>query len=106
MNLYFHIYLLLPNLPYNYLFSGWCGEIRDVIFSDTGSVTVVYRVTVRATDGEVYLNHQNGYIYLYHIIVHMDYLVFFILCLVYIRLGLTVVYNYLPHPKGGTWTHF
>ncbi|CAI9275264.1 unnamed protein product [Lactuca saligna] len=33
---------------------GWCGEIRDVIFSDTGSVTVVYRVTVRATDGEAH----------------------------------------------------
>ncbi|KAI3698594.1 hypothetical protein L2E82_42251 [Cichorium intybus] len=33
---------------------GWSGEIRDVIFSDTGSVTVVYRVTVRATDGEAH----------------------------------------------------
>ncbi|CAA0838907.1 Unknown protein, partial [Striga hermonthica] len=31
---------------------GWCGEIRDVIFSDNGSVTVVYRVTVRGSDGE------------------------------------------------------
>ncbi|MED6222577.1 hypothetical protein PIB30_065718, partial [Stylosanthes scabra] len=30
---------------------GWCGEIRDVIFSDNGSVTVVYRVTVRGSDG-------------------------------------------------------
>ncbi|XP_071703489.1 DNA repair RAD52-like protein 2, chloroplastic [Rutidosis leptorrhynchoides] len=33
---------------------GWCGEIRDVIFSDTGSVTVVYRVTVRGSDGEAH----------------------------------------------------
>ncbi|KAL8121480.1 DNA repair RAD52-like protein 2, chloroplastic [Apium graveolens] len=33
---------------------GWCGEIRDVIFSDSGSVTVVYRVTVRGLDGEAY----------------------------------------------------
>ncbi|XP_028799223.1 DNA repair RAD52-like protein 2, chloroplastic isoform X2 [Neltuma alba] len=33
---------------------GWCGEIRDVIFSDNGSVTVVYRVTVRGSDGEDY----------------------------------------------------
>lgn len=33
--------------------TGWCGEIRDVIFSDNGSVTVVYRVTVRGSDGEV-----------------------------------------------------
>ncbi|KAL5998521.1 hypothetical protein ACLOJK_009464 [Asimina triloba] len=33
---------------------GWCGEIRDVIFSDNGSVTVVYRVTIRGTDGEAH----------------------------------------------------
>ncbi|KAL5538926.1 hypothetical protein UlMin_042834 [Ulmus minor] len=33
---------------------GWCGEIRDVIFSDNGGVTVVYRVTVRGSDGEAY----------------------------------------------------
>ncbi|KAI7724721.1 hypothetical protein M8C21_004598, partial [Ambrosia artemisiifolia] len=33
---------------------GWCGEIRDVIFSDTGCVTVVYRVTVRGSDGEAH----------------------------------------------------
>ncbi|KDP23222.1 hypothetical protein JCGZ_23055 [Jatropha curcas] len=33
---------------------GWCGEIRDVIFSDNGSVTVVYRVTIRGSDGEAY----------------------------------------------------
>ncbi|XP_038897318.1 DNA repair RAD52-like protein 2, chloroplastic [Benincasa hispida] len=33
---------------------GWCGEIRDVIFSDNGGVTVVYRVTVRGSDGEAH----------------------------------------------------
>ncbi|ONI29705.1 hypothetical protein PRUPE_1G209900 [Prunus persica] len=33
---------------------GWCGEIRDVIFSDNGSVTVVYRVTIRGSDGEAH----------------------------------------------------
>lgn len=33
---------------------GWCGEIRDVIYSDNGSVTVVYRVTIRGSDGEAY----------------------------------------------------
>ncbi|KAH6765473.1 cobalt ion-binding protein [Perilla frutescens var. hirtella] len=33
---------------------GWCGEIRDVIFSENGSVTVVYRVTVRGSDGEAH----------------------------------------------------
>ncbi|GAB4839744.1 hypothetical protein Ancab_020454 [Ancistrocladus abbreviatus] len=33
---------------------GWCGEVRDVIFSENGSITVVYRVTVRGSDGEAY----------------------------------------------------
>ncbi|XP_057495589.1 DNA repair RAD52-like protein 2, chloroplastic [Actinidia eriantha] len=33
---------------------GWCGEIRDVIFSENGSVTVVYRVTIRGSDGEAH----------------------------------------------------
>ncbi|XP_009419273.2 DNA repair RAD52-like protein 2, chloroplastic [Musa acuminata AAA Group] len=30
---------------------GWCGEVRDVVFSDNGNVTVVYRVTIRGSDG-------------------------------------------------------
>ncbi|KAJ4840154.1 hypothetical protein Tsubulata_000238 [Turnera subulata] len=34
--------------------AGWCGEIRDVIFAENGSVTVVYRVTVRGSDGEAH----------------------------------------------------
>uniref|UniRef100_A0A1D1XPJ1 DNA repair RAD52-like protein 2, chloroplastic n=1 Tax=Anthurium amnicola TaxID=1678845 RepID=A0A1D1XPJ1_9ARAE len=33
---------------------GWCGEVRNVIFSENGSVTVVYRVTVRGSDGEAH----------------------------------------------------
>ncbi|MGV7428882.1 hypothetical protein PJI19_29470, partial [Mycobacterium kansasii] len=33
---------------------GWCGEVRDVIFSDDGSITVVYRVTIRGSDVEAY----------------------------------------------------
>ncbi|GAB2233592.1 hypothetical protein Droror1_Dr00002818 [Drosera rotundifolia] len=33
---------------------GWCGEVRDVIFSEDGNVTVVYRVTVRGSDGEAH----------------------------------------------------
>ncbi|XP_020587858.1 DNA repair RAD52-like protein 2, chloroplastic [Phalaenopsis equestris] len=33
---------------------GWCGEVRDVIFSDNGRVTVVYRVTIRGSDGEAH----------------------------------------------------
>ncbi|XP_010249404.1 PREDICTED: uncharacterized protein LOC104591942 [Nelumbo nucifera] len=32
--------------------AGWCGEVRDVIFSDSGSVTLVYRLTIRGSDGE------------------------------------------------------
>ncbi|EXC32357.1 hypothetical protein L484_004699 [Morus notabilis] len=33
---------------------GWCGEIRDVIYSENGTVTVVYRLTIRGSDGEAY----------------------------------------------------
>lgn len=33
---------------------GWCGEIRDIIYSDKGTVTVVYRVTIRGSDGEAH----------------------------------------------------
>ncbi|OAY80462.1 hypothetical protein ACMD2_05766 [Ananas comosus] len=33
---------------------GWCGEVGDVIFSDNGNVTVIYRVTIRGTDGEAH----------------------------------------------------
>ena len=36
-----------------FVFPGWCGEIRDVIFSENGSVTVVYRVNIKGSDGEV-----------------------------------------------------
>ena len=37
-----------------FLLTGWCGEVRDVIFSDNGSVTVVYRVTIRGSDVEAH----------------------------------------------------
>ncbi|XP_017701828.2 DNA repair RAD52-like protein 2, chloroplastic [Phoenix dactylifera] len=33
---------------------GWCGEVCDVTFSNHGSVTVVYRVTIRGSDGEAH----------------------------------------------------
>lgn len=33
---------------------GWCGEIRDVIYSESATVTVVYRLTIRGSDGEAY----------------------------------------------------
>ncbi|KAL0655219.1 hypothetical protein Bca4012_075803 [Brassica carinata] len=32
---------------------GWCGEVRDVIFSEN-NVTVVYRLTIRGSDGEAH----------------------------------------------------
>ncbi|KAM0838758.1 hypothetical protein ACQ4PT_060747 [Festuca glaucescens] len=34
--------------------SGWCGEVRDVIYSNNGTVTVVYRVILKGTDGEAF----------------------------------------------------
>ncbi|OAY69470.1 hypothetical protein ACMD2_26679 [Ananas comosus] len=37
---------------------GWCGEVRDVKYCDSGSVTVVYRVTIRGTDGEAHRSHR------------------------------------------------
>ncbi|KAA3456142.1 DNA repair RAD52-like protein 2, chloroplastic [Gossypium australe] len=33
---------------------GWCGEVRDVIFSENGTITVVYRLTIRGSDGEAH----------------------------------------------------
>ncbi|XWS44554.1 hypothetical protein CRYUN_Cryun15aG0056200 [Craigia yunnanensis] len=33
---------------------GWCGEVRDVIFADNGTITVVYRLTIRGSDGEAH----------------------------------------------------
>ncbi|XP_057828497.2 DNA repair RAD52-like protein 2, chloroplastic isoform X2 [Cryptomeria japonica] len=36
---------------------GWCGELRNVTFSADGrTVSVVYRVTIRGSDGECFLN--------------------------------------------------
>ncbi|KAL9369664.1 hypothetical protein Peur_040863 [Populus x canadensis] len=33
---------------------GWSGEIRDVIFAENGSVTVIFRVTILGSDGEAH----------------------------------------------------
>ncbi|KAK8710068.1 hypothetical protein V6N13_145410 [Hibiscus sabdariffa] len=33
---------------------GWCGEVRDVIFAENGTITVVYRLTIRGSDGEAH----------------------------------------------------
>ncbi|GMI68523.1 hypothetical protein HRI_000521600 [Hibiscus trionum] len=33
---------------------GWCGEVRDVKFGDDGTITVVYRLTIRGSDGEAH----------------------------------------------------
>ncbi|KAL3719690.1 hypothetical protein ACJRO7_004638 [Eucalyptus globulus] len=49
-----HIPWFHANRMLSFYAPGWCGEIRDVIFSDNGSVTVVYRVTVRGSDGEAH----------------------------------------------------
>jgi hypothetical protein len=61
-----HVPYCLPFEIYS-LCSGWCGEVRDVIYTDSGKVTVIYRVTVRGTDGEV--PHQ-----------HLHLLQFFAIC--------------------------
>lgn len=45
------------------MFSGWCGEVRDVIYSENGTVTVVYRVILKGTDGEVFLTHFSMEVY-------------------------------------------
>ncbi|KAI9085415.1 hypothetical protein K1719_032671 [Acacia pycnantha] len=37
----------------NFYAPGWVGEVFDVIFSNDGSVTVVYIVTVKGSDGEL-----------------------------------------------------
>ncbi|KAK8673671.1 hypothetical protein V6N13_111989 [Hibiscus sabdariffa] len=33
---------------------GWCGEVRDVKFTDDGTITVVYRLTIRGSDREAH----------------------------------------------------
>lgn len=48
--------------------AGWCGEIRDLIFSDNGTVTVVYRVTIRGSDGEVWLMFSNSLLIIHLVI--------------------------------------
>jgi hypothetical protein len=58
-----HMFLSLLQWEWCY-FSGWCGEVRDVKYSDNGSVTVVYRVTIRGTDGEVLYITFNNFILL------------------------------------------
>ena len=54
---------------------GWCGEVRDIIFSDNGNVTVVYRVTIRGLDGEVLVcNSFISCLFSFSINYTMDYL--------------------------------
>ncbi|GMI67560.1 hypothetical protein HRI_000425300 [Hibiscus trionum] len=33
---------------------GWCGEVRDVRFADDGTITVVYRLSIRGSDAEAH----------------------------------------------------
>lgn len=47
------IYRYHANRMLSFYAPGWCGEVRDVIFSENGNVTVVYRLTIRGSDGEV-----------------------------------------------------
>ncbi|KAI9085374.1 hypothetical protein K1719_032630 [Acacia pycnantha] len=42
---------------------GWDGEIFDVIFSNDGSVTVVYFITVIGSDGEMLTRTSTGTVY-------------------------------------------
>ncbi|KAJ6804672.1 DNA repair RAD52-like protein 2, chloroplastic [Iris pallida] len=49
-----HIPWYHANRMLSFYAPGWCGEIRDVIFGDNGSVTVLYRVTIRGSDGEAH----------------------------------------------------
>ncbi|KAK1270035.1 hypothetical protein QJS04_geneDACA023949 [Acorus gramineus] len=51
---FFHPMRYHANRMLSFYAPGWCGEIRDVIYTDNGSVTVVYRVTVRGSDGEAH----------------------------------------------------
>lgn len=70
-------YLIPRSFKYDrFILAGWCGEIRDVIFSDNGTVTVVYRVTIRGSDGEVCLFLYFSLFYLLYDIPSSDHLFF------------------------------
>lgn len=62
--------------------AGWCGEVRDVIYSDNGTVTVVYRLTIRGSDGEVNSLKSLG------AVLYFTYLVFYQFLAVYRNLQL------------------
>ncbi|KAI9085371.1 hypothetical protein K1719_032627 [Acacia pycnantha] len=47
----------------NFYAPEWTGEVRDVIFSNNGGVTVVYRVTVKGSDGEKVTRIATGTVY-------------------------------------------
>ena len=41
------------------IYLGWCGEVRGISFSADGRfVTVIYRVTIKGSDGEVCYNNK------------------------------------------------
>jgi hypothetical protein len=42
--------------------TGWSGEVRSIVFSADGStVSVVYRVTIKGSDGEVAWTHHSSF---------------------------------------------
>ncbi|KAI9085401.1 hypothetical protein K1719_032657 [Acacia pycnantha] len=51
------------NRMLNFYAPGWTGEVWDVIFSDDGSVTVAYLVTVYGSDGKEVSRMSTGTIY-------------------------------------------
>ena len=47
------------------IYIGWCGEVRGISFSADGRfVTVIYRVTIKGSDGEVCYNNKFLYFFL------------------------------------------
>ncbi|KAI5070388.1 hypothetical protein GOP47_0014731 [Adiantum capillus-veneris] len=50
-----HIPWYQANRMLSFYAPGWCGEVRDITFSADGKfVTVIYRVTIRGSDGEAF----------------------------------------------------
>lgn len=43
--------------------TGWSGEVRSIVFSSDGTtVSVVYRVTIKGSDGEVAWPHHSSFL--------------------------------------------
>ena len=66
-----------------YIYIGWCGEVRGISFSADGRfVTVIYRVTIKGSDGEVcYNNKFFGFFYPFLHVYNQVYMIFFLFLL-------------------------